>query len=177
MSRFLSLPKGIVDREGVACHSQVFGVDLRETFAAWVVSMNEKKVWKRPRNDIIYLLEELIEHDIVNMRRSCTVKLDYRLSVGVITVKRPKLTSCVSEQHQKVFRFTTRNFLKNFLLRVAIHHTREDAILNSIEKNTAIGFGRWLFIKSRTWRRENSYRFVCRKKLKKINFLNFFRNI
>jgi hypothetical protein len=85
-----------------------------------------------------YSLEKLIEHDIVNVRRARSVKLNNGLRVGVVAVKRPELTSRVSKQHQKVLCFAARDFLQNFLLGIAIHHAREYTILDGVEENATI---------------------------------------
>lgn len=93
-----------------------------------------------------YSLEELIEHDVVNVCRARSIKLNNRLCVRVVAIKRPELTSCISKQHQKVFRFAARNFFENFLLGVTIYYTGKNAIFNSVEKNASVGFSGGLLV-------------------------------
>lgn len=98
---------------------------------------------------IAKLLEKLVEHDVVDMRWSCSVKLDNGFRVGVVAVQRSELTAGISKKHQKMFGFASSDLLKDLLLGVAVHNAREDAILDSVQEDSAVGFRCWLLVE--TW--------------------------
>lgn len=94
-------------------------------------------------------LEKLIEHDVINMRWSGSVKLDNGFRVGVVAVQRSELTAGISEKHQEVFGFASSDLLEDLLLGVAVHNAREDAVLDSVQEDSAVGFRCWLLVEAR----------------------------
>jgi hypothetical protein len=97
-----------------------------------------------------YSLEELVEHDVIDVRGPGAVKLHDRLGVRVVAVEGAELAACVSEQHQEVLGFAASDLLQHLLLGVAVHHAREDAVLDGVEEDAAVGLGGRLLVEPGT---------------------------
>lgn len=180
MSCFLSLPKRIVDREGVACHRQMLGMHLRKTFSAWVISMDERKVCKRPRNDIILMR-------LLTWRTYRT----WHHKHGTVLCRKAWLSSRFQGHSCKapwtgILRLWTApksvslHYAQFFRELFASHRDSQ----HQGRRNTRRRWGEchdliWSLVVYRVVDlnsdSKKSYRFVCRKKLKKIKFLNFFQ--
>lgn len=78
------------------------------------------------------------------------VELHDRLGVGIVAVEGAELAAGVAEQHQEVLGLASRDLLQHFLLGVAVHHAREDAVLDGVEEDAAVGLGCWLLVQPRT---------------------------
>lgn len=96
---------------------------------------------------VSYLLEELVEHQIVDLARTRPVQFDDLLVLRPVAIQGPELATRIPKQHQEVFRLGPGNLLQHLLLGVAIHHPREDTVLDGIEDDAPIRLGRRLFVK------------------------------
>lgn len=101
-----------------------------------------------------HLLEEPVEHVLINLTRSRAVQLHNLLWFRVVAVQRPELTASIAEQHQEVLRLRACDLLQHLLLRVTIDDTREYAVLDRVQDDAPIGLGRGLFIQFRSYVKE-----------------------
>lgn len=127
--RLFALPQGVVYRERIDRHGEVFGVHLRKALTTGVI------------------FEELIEHHIIDLARPSSVKFDNLLVLGPVTVQGPELATRIPKQHQEVFRLGPGNLLQYLLFGIAIYRPREDTVLDGIEDDAPIRLGRRLFVK------------------------------
>ena len=98
----------------------------------------------------VNILEELLEHGVVHDLRPVAVQLDDLLPLGVVRVEGAELARRVAEQNEKVLALGPLDLFEHLLLRLAVHHPREDAILDRVQNDRSIGSGRRLFVQLRT---------------------------
>lgn len=91
-------------------------------------------------------LEELIEHDFVDLTRSRAIELHHLVGLGQVTVEGAELAARIPEENKEVFGLRPCDLFEHFLLGLSVDSSRKNAVLDGIQYNTSIGFGRWLFI-------------------------------
>lgn len=139
-----------MNREGIDGDRQVFGVHLREALAARVVPSFTASLERVQASRSANVLEELLEHGVVHDFRSVPVQLDDLLALGVVRVEGAELARRVAEQDEEVLALGARDLLEHPLLRLAVHHPREDAILDRVQDDRSVRTGRRLFVQLRT---------------------------
>lgn len=110
------------------------------------------------------LLEELVEHHIVDLAWSGTVQLDDLLVFRPVPVEGPELASRIAEQHQEVLRFRAGNLFQYLLLGIAVHRTREDTVFDGIQYDAPVRLRCWLFVQSRSCFGRNGWWGMVEKK-------------
>lgn len=145
----LALPQRVVYCEGVYCDGQVLCVHLWKAFATWVIPVGNVQIsiycnWINVQS--LNSLEELIEHDFVDLTRSRAIELQHLVGLGHVTVEGAELAARIPEEYKEVFGLRPCDLLEHFLLGLSVDGARKNAVLDGIQYNTSIGFGRWLFI-------------------------------
>lgn len=98
----------------------------------------------------VNLLEELIEHPIIDVFGSRAVELGDLFRVGAVRVERPELAARVPEQHEEVFALGARDLLEDAPLGLRVHCAREHAVLHRVQHYAAVRLRGRLFVQSWT---------------------------
>lgn len=111
----------IMDREGIDCNRQMFGMNRNKVLGSRIVSEREETdEIIRVLNAFLFcfqsflvedLLEEFVNHIVLNIFGSISSQFDDIISIRVIRVDGSELESSSSEQNQEILRVTLSNFL------------------------------------------------------------------
>lgn len=104
---------------------------------------------------MFHLLEELIEHPIVDLAGPRAVQFVDLVSVRTEGVERPELATGVAEQHQEVLALGAVDLLQHAALGFPVHSAGKHAVLHRVQHYAAVGFGGRLLVQTGTWRWTN----------------------
>lgn len=91
-------------------------------------------------------LEEAIKHAFVDLLGSGAVEFEHIFVVRTVGVESAELAPCVAEQDQEMLGLRAGNLLEHAAFGFLVYHTREDAVLNSVEHDATIAFSRRLLV-------------------------------
>ena len=96
------------------------------------------------------LLEELLEHVVGDLLGSIAVKFEDLLALRIVRVECAEHALAVAEQDQEVLALGAHDLLQDALLGLAVHHTREDAILDRVQDDGTVGTRSRLLVQLRS---------------------------
>ena len=96
------------------------------------------------------LLEELLKHIVGDLLGSIAVKFEDLLALRIVRVECAEHALAVAEQDQEVLALGAHNLLEDALFGLAVHHTREDAILDRVQDDGTVGTRSRLLVQFRS---------------------------
>lgn len=104
------------------------------------------------------LLEKFIKHPIIDVFGASPVQFGDLFRVRAVRVERTELAARVTEQHEEVLGFGSRDLLQNPPLRFRVYGAGEHAVLYGVKHYAAVRFRRRLLVESRACNIFSGYR-------------------